>query len=260
MNSCIYEGTIRHRRFRPRPNIFQYRIFMMFLDLGELDTVFKDHPLWSVEKVNIAYLRRRDHFGDPRLSLDRQVRRLVGSRLGRAPEGPVRMLTHLRYWGHCFNPVTFYYCYDPDDRRVETIVAEIHNTPWGEHYSYVLGPEADEHSHPQWRRYRLDKDFHISPFIGMDIHYDWRFREPGETLNTHLVDYQDGFRLFDASLRLNRRAITRESLTRMLIKYPAMTVKVISMIYWQALCLVMKKTPFYEHPHKRKNMETRYDL
>ena len=260
MNSCIYEGTIRHRRFLPRPNQFQYRIFMMFLDLAELDHIFEVHPLWSVGKVNAAYLRRRDHFGDPDISIDQEVRNLVSRKLGMAPEGPIRMLTHLRYWGHCFNPVTFYYCYDIDDRRVETIVAEIHNTPWGEHYCYVLGPSVNEHPRPNWRRYRVNKKFHISPFIDMNIHYDWRFRQPDDTLNIHLIDYEKGRKLFDATLVLNRREITRESLTRMLIKYPLMTVKVIGMIYWQALRLILKKTPFYEHPHKNENPAKRQAL
>jgi uncharacterized protein len=258
MNSCIYEGTIRHRRFFPRENIFQYRIFLMFLDLAELDTVFDDHPLWSVGRVNIAYLRRKDHFGDPSVPIDHAVRNLVTHKTGLSPRGPIRMLTHLRYWGHCFNPVTFYFCYDVQDQHVETIVAEIHNTPWGEHYCYVLGQPANEHPQPQWRRYKVDKNFHVSPFIDMDIHYDWRFREPGETLNIHLIDYQKDRKLFDATLILKRRAINRHSLTHMLAKYPILTVKVISMIYWQALRLVLKKTPFYEHPGKRENPEKRH--
>lgn len=223
----------------------------MFLDLAELETVFKDHPLWSVGQVNVAYLRRRDHFGDPRLSIDRAVRELVTRQTGRLPRGPIRMLTHLRYWGHCFNPVTFYYCYDSQDRRVETILAEIHNTPWGEHFCYVLGHDTDVHPHPRWRRHQLEKKFHVSPFIDMDIHYDWRFKEPDDRLSVHLIDYFKGRKLFDATLILNRREISRRALTHMLIKYPLLTVKVVGMIYWQALRLIMKKTPFYVHPKKR---------
>jgi uncharacterized protein len=170
------------------------------------------------------------------------------------------MLTHLRYWGHCFNPVTFYYCYDAADRRVEIIVAEIHNTPWGEHYCYVLDPEQMSISIPSGGDIKVNKNFHVSPFIDMDIHYDWRFREPGELLNIHLIDYQKGQKLFDATLVLNRRSITRKSLTRMLIKYPALTVKVISMIYWQALRLILKKIPFYVHPDQREYSEKRQVL
>jgi uncharacterized protein len=257
-HSCIYEGTIRHRRFLPRPNCFEYRIFFMFLDLAELDTVFEGHPLWSVGRVNIAYLRRRDHFGDPNLSIDQAVRELVSQKLGSHPKGPIRMLTHLRYWGHCFNPVTFYYCYDNNDSRVETVVAEIHNTPWSEHYCYVLGSESNEHSQSRWRRYKVVKDFHVSPFIDMDIHYDWCFCEPGELLNAHLIDYQKNQKLFDATLVLKRRSISRSSLSRMLIKYPLITVKVIVMIYWQALRLILKKIPFYDHPRKRGKLLDRH--
>lgn len=251
LHSCIFEGTIRHRRYFPRPNAFQYRLFFMYLDLAELDTVFNDHPLWSVDRVNIAYLRRRDHFGDPRQSIDRSVRDLVARELGKAPQGPIRMLTHLRYGGYCFNPATFYYCYDPAGRKVETIVVEIHNTPWGERHCYVLGPDRNEHPHPDWRRYQLDKVFHVSPFIDMEIHYDWRFREPSETLEVHLIDYEDGTKLFDATLALRRHDINSGTLMQMLMKYPLVTVKVSAMIYFQALRLLLKKAPFFEHPRKR---------
>ncbi len=252
MHSCIYEGTIRHRRFRPRANMFQYRLFFMFLDLAELPSLFDIHPLWSNERFNIACFRRRDHFGDPKIPLDQAVRDLVEERLGNRPSGPIRLLTHLRYFGHCFNPASFYYCYDSGDMRVETIVVEIHNTPWGEVYTYVLGAEQNEHPVQNWRRHQFEKAFHVSPFIDMDVHYDWRFREPGDSVRVHMVDYQNGEKLFDASLALQRREISKRSLTRVLLRYPVMTGKVVAMIYWQALRLIVKRTPFFTHPKKRK--------
>jgi DUF1365 family protein len=223
----------------------------MFLDLAELPNLFDIHPLWSYERFNIACFRRRDHFGNPDILLDKAVRDLVEDRLGHRPEGPIRLLTHLRYFGHCFNPASFYYCYDPEDTRVETIVVEIHNTPWAERHCYVLGTEQNIHSVKYWRRHQLDKSFHVSPFIGMDIHYDWRFRVPGDSLRVHMIDYENGEKLFDASLALRRREITPGALTWMLIRYPVMTGKVITMIYWQALRLIFKKTPFYTHPKKK---------
>jgi DUF1365 family protein len=251
MKSCIYEGTIRHRRYRPRPNAFQYGIFFMFLDLAELPYLFDLHPLWSYKHFNLAYFRRRDHFGDPGESIENSVRDLVLRRTGSRPEGPVRMLTHLRYFGFCFNPASFYYCYDPRDTRVETIIVEIHNTPWGERHCYVLEDKHNVHPIKAWRRYRLDKQFHVSPFIDMNIHYDWRFRAPSDVLNVHMIDYDKGSKIFDASLALKRRPISRQALTQVLVKYPLLTVKVSTMIYYQALRLVLKKTPFYEHPRKR---------
>jgi len=231
--------------------MFQYRLFFMFLDLAELPTLFDIHPLWSYERFNIACFRRRDHFGDPTIPLDQAVADLVEDRLGSRPNGPIRLLTHLRYYGHCFNPASFYYCYDSADRRVETIIVEIHNTPWGERHCYVLGAEQNEHTVKYWRRHRFAKAFHVSPFIGMDIHYDWRFRVPNDALQVHMIDYQGGEKLFDASLALKRRAVTRSSLNGVLVRYPMLTGKVIAMIYWQALRLVLKRTPFFPHPNRQ---------
>jgi DUF1365 family protein len=250
MKSCIYEGTIRHRRFKPRPNMFQYRLFFMYLDLSELHSVFQLHPLWSNEQLNVAVFRRRDHFGDPSIPLDQAVRKLVDKQLGKRPQGPIRLLTHLRYFGYCFNPASFYYCYNSAGTTVETIVVEIHNTPWGERYCYVLGQEENEHPLKTWRRYRFDKGFHVSPFIHMNIKYDWRFCEPGESLRVHMIDHEKQETLFDASLALERRRISRQALSRVLLKYPFLTIKVSSMIYWQALRLWQKRTPFFSHPKK----------
>jgi DUF1365 family protein len=228
--------------------MFQYRLFFMFLDLAELPALFDNHPFWSYERFNIASFRRRDHFGDPQISLARAVADLVEDRLGSRPNGPIRLLTHLRYFGHCFNPASFYYCYNAADTAVETIVVEIHNTPWRERHCYVLGADQNEHPVKYWRRHQFAKAFHVSPFIDMDIRYDWRFREPQNSLQVHMIDYQGGEKLFDASLALRRREITRATLNRMLIRYPVLTGKVIMMIYWQALRLVLKKTPFFAHP------------
>ena len=246
--SAIYEGTIRHRRFRPVPNQFQYRLFLMYIDLVELPDLFNGHRWWSLERPNVATFRRKDYLGDARQPLDSAVRTLVETRTGQKPQGPIRLLAHLRYGGYCFNPVSFYYCFDKDDQRVETIVAEINNTPWLERHQYVLDEALNQHPDRQWKRYRLGKEFHISPFMDMRIAYDWRFRQPGDTINIHLNNFSGTNKLFDATLRLSRREISRRNLSRVLIKYPLMTAKVTAMIYWQALRLKLKGVPFYTHP------------
>jgi DUF1365 family protein len=183
--------------------------------------------------------------------VDTAVRDLVETRLGDRPSGPIRLLTHLRYFGYCFNPASFYYCYDASDNRVETIVVEIHNTPWGERHCYVFDDTQNEHLVRHWRRYRFNKVFHVSPFIDMDISYDWRFRVPGEKIQIHMINFEKGEKLFDASLMLQRRAINHKELTSVLLKYPFMTIKVTAMIYFQALRLLLKNTPFFTHPKKR---------
>ncbi len=225
----------------------------MFLDLAELPTLFDGRLLWSADRVNLAYFRRRDHLGNPTVPLDRAVRDLVAEKTGSRPAGPIRLLTHLRYFGYCFNPVSFYYCYDHSAKQVEAIVAEVHNTPWLEEHCYVFSEVQNESPKPGFKRFQFPKAFHVSPFMPMDIWYDWRFKEPGETLNVHFMNYFEGQKIFDATLTLARREITSHNLTRVLLSYPPMTLKVVTMIHWQALRLWLKGAKFYLHPKKLKS-------
>jgi DUF1365 family protein len=248
MYSCLYEGNVRHRRFTPVENAFRYRLFFTYLDLSELPRLFDLHPMWSAERFNIAWFRRQDHLGDPEIPLDRAVRDLVAETLGHEPAGPVRLLTHPRYLGYCFNPVSFYYCFDAGGRDVEAVVTEIHNTPWLEEHCYVFGKATNTHPHEGWRQHHFPKAFHVSPFMEMAIQYDWRFQVPGETIQVHMNLANRDIKRFDATLSLKRVPMTRRSMTRVLLAYPPMTWKVTAMIYFQALRLKLKGAPVYPHP------------
>lgn len=229
---------------------FAYRFFAVYLDLAELESVFRGRRLWSTARRTVAEFRRSDHHGDPDLPLDESIRRLVAEKTGRRPEGPIRLLTQLRYFGYVFNPVSFYYCFEPSARRVETIVAEINNTPWGEQHCYVL---ADEHppSAVGHKRFHLRKEFHISPYMDMGLAYDWRFTEPTDRLAVAMKSFERGQKLFDATMKLRRREISTAALTRVLLRYPLMTTRIIAAIYWQALRLRLKGAPFFAHPRYR---------
>jgi DUF1365 family protein len=250
--SCIYEGHVRHRRFAPVRNQFRYRVFLMYLDLAELPAIFQGRLLWSVDRVNLAYFRRRDHLGDPHVPLDQAVRDLVEEKTGTRPGGPIRLLTHLRYFGYCFNPASLYFCYDSSGEHIEAIVVQIHNTPWGEEHCYVLDEAHNESPSPRFKRFQFSKAFHVSPFMPMQIWYDWRFKEPGKTLSVHFTNYHDGEKIFDATMTLGRQEITPRVLSRVLLSYPPMTLKIITMIHWQALRLWLKGAKFYKHPKKRQ--------
>ena len=166
--SAIYAGHVRHRRFEPTEHSFRYPLFLMYLDLSELDSVFRDRWLWSTRRPAVARFDRRGHLGDPRQPLDASVRDLVESKTGRRPTGPIRLLTHLRYFGHCFNPVSFYYCFDETGAELETLVAEVNNTPWGERHCYVLS-EGTESTNGAVKSFRAAKQFHVSPFMDMNV-------------------------------------------------------------------------------------------
>ncbi len=250
MRSALYRGWIRHRRYTPRAHTFRYPIFLCYLDLAELPGLFDRFWLWSARRRALAAFRRGDYHGDPGRPLEECIRELVATRTGRRPEGPIRLLTHLRYFGYCFNPVSFYYCFDAADDRVETIVAEITNTPWGERHAYVLPVAAAAALGKRVWRFEFDKEFHVSPFLPMDMRYDWRFTPPAGTLDVHMRNSRAGVLDFDATLHLKREAITRRSLARVLCAFPLITVMVSARIYWQALRLWLKRTPFFAHPDR----------
>jgi hypothetical protein len=250
MKSGLYVGTIRHRRFAPRANDFRYRIFMSYVDLAELPAVFDRFWFWSARRPALAWFKRADYLGDPQVPLDSAVRALVESRTGRRPRGPIRLLTHLRMFGFCFNPVSFYYVFDEADEQVETIVAEITNTPWDERHAYVLPLGSGKSAGAKVWRFEFDKEFHVSPFMPMDMRYDWRFTAPGASLDVHMENWRAGRAQFDATLHLRRQPLTSASLARALVSVPFVTVKVAALIYWQALKLLVKRTPFHTHPDK----------
>lgn len=249
MHSALYTGELRHRRFAPRAHQFSYRLFMMYVDLAELDEIFRGRWLWSARRPALAWLRREDCIGDASLPIDTVVRDRVAERTGVRPAGPIRMLTHLRYFGIGFNPVTFYYCFNAADTQVETIVAEITNTPWNERHAYVL-TDPLQGAGPQVLRYQFAKEFHVSPFMPMEMNYDWRFGMPGERLAVNMQNYQQGERVFDATLNLSRQEIGAAALARALVAFPCMTATVIAGIYTQALKLWIKRIPFVAHPSR----------
>ncbi|MCB1773492.1 MAG: DUF1365 domain-containing protein [Gammaproteobacteria bacterium] len=238
VRSALYRGQVRHTRYKPRRHAFRYRLFQVYLDLDELPQTLDRLWFCSSRRPAPVRFRRSDHLGPQDLSLQEAVRQKVVELGGEMPSGRICLLTHLRYFGFGFNPVSFYFCYDREDRP-QCVLAEVNNTPWGEQHCYLVPMDVE--------RPESQKTFHVSPFMDLDMSYRWAISDPGERLSVHIENLQNGERLFDASLVLQREPFSGPNLARNLFAFPFVTLKVIAAIYFEALCLWLKKTPVHIH-------------
>jgi DUF1365 family protein len=240
--SCIYEGAIRHRRFAVTEHAFRHRLALACIDLDELPGLLGGRLIRR--RPGLVRFRRSDYFGDPALSLREAIADEVERQRGVRPAGPIRLLTQLRTFGHCFNPVSFALCLDPAGERVEHVLAEVTNTPWGERHAYVIS-RADDRAP---LRGESDKALHVSPFIDMAQRYRWEVGDPGAHLRVHIENHGSAGKTFDATLSLRRRELSRASLRRVTARYPAATLRVLALIYGHAFALKLRGVPVHPHP------------
>ena len=248
--SAIYVGRLTHARRGPRRHAFGYRVYLLYLDLDELPALLASPGPLRAGRLGLLCFDRRDYLGGAG-DLAEAARDRVQAALGFRPAGPVRLLTHARSLGYVFNPVSFYYCFAADGRSLEAIVGEITNTPWGERHAYVVpaGPDGAVQA--------FAKEFHVSPFLGMDQRYRWTFGVPGEELRVEMRNEEADREVFCAVLALHRRVWSAGALWRVALTLPLMAWKVHAAIYWQALLLWVKRTPFHPHPGPARIAQSR---
>lgn len=242
MRSALYTGTLIHSRRAPRENVFRYGVCFYVIDLDELPELDRRVRLFSFDRRNLVTLRSGDHLGDPDRPLKENLLRWLGERGVELDGGRVLLLTNLRVLGYVFNPVSFYYCYGPDD-RLRCIVAEVSNT-FGEMLPYLLAGERGLAS----LSFTVPKRLHVSPFFELEQEYRFFFSEPGERIHARVDVWQDGVRKLGSVLAGERRPLTSWTLLTALVRYPLMPQRVIALIHWQALKLWLKRVPFHRKP------------
>ena len=245
----LYWGTIFHRRHTPFTRFFKYPIFMAYIDITSLSTTMSPSLLWNINKPAIVSFRRSDYHGDPQVDLEDAVRLTLLEKNGRSFKGPIRLLTNLRYFGYCFNPVSFYYCFNEADDKVEAIMAEVTNTPWKERYAYVIEKQDQTNNKPRLVA-SPKKQLHVSPFWGMDHDYDWSFSQPEINLSVYMRNFKEDKMVFDVALNLKRKVFSNRSLFKAILRFPLITLMVVYRIHWQAFILYIKRAPFFTHPDK----------
>ncbi|MEM9411682.1 MAG: DUF1365 domain-containing protein [Planctomycetota bacterium] len=263
--SRLYFGKVRHTRYAPKFHEFTYRLYLVYLDLDELDVAFRNRWFWSTRKFNLAWFRSTDHLRsirqdsfsnlgpDSKSDSNVDLKGLLTQFLSKqGVEGirHIRLLTQLRYLGFVMNPVSFYYCYD-ESECLQAIVAQVNNTPWNEEHLYLIRAGKNQNEKPLGID-RLQKAFHVSPFMPMNMHYAMRYTTPGKKLSVQMANFENDQKRLNVVMNLQEEKITTLNLIRCLVAYPFISFKIFGAIYWEAFRLFLKKTPVFKHPKKRK--------
>lgn len=253
------DAQVQHRRFHPVEHQFRYRSGLFAIDLAEWQTLDRLSPLLSTGRFNWVSLRREDYFRPEQSDIQAAVRDYVFDTTGWRPDGTIELITHPRYFGQIFNPVSFYCCYEGEDSPAagdvpRVILAQITNTPWLEKHTYCLegGDLIEGLRGWRTRRFGFAKAFHVSPFNPMDQEYDWLFSFRAGECRIHMNVSRDGEKVFDATLAVKRHALNRQTFHRALRRFPLETIKVVAAIYWQALRLKLKGAVFHDHPASKQ--------
>jgi DUF1365 family protein len=242
LRSSLYVGSVMHRRFHPRMHRFRYRVYWFLLDLDELDKLSKKLRWFSHNRFNFFSFYDADHGNGTATPIQTQIKRQLAEAKVDIAGGRIRLLCMPRTLGYCFNPISIYFCYRVDD-SLAAVVYQVHNT-FGERHSYVIRAQGQNATLYQ----RTQKLFYVSPFLDMDLRYDFRIAGPDERIAVGICASSSQKPVLNAFLAGVRSDLTNRNLIVVFLKIPAITLKVIAAIHWEALRLWAKGIGLRQRP------------
>ena len=246
MISSIYNGTVVHKRFKPRIHFFRYKVFSLLIDLSELSTLDKKINFFSYNRFNLISFFDKDHGERDGTSLIEWVKKNLRENNIDAEEIKIKLLCYPRILGYVFNPLSVFYIYDNDEKLI-SILYEVKNT-FGEQHTYIFKIENDN-----LLQHNCEKKFHVSPFIEMNCNYFFRILKPSENISVIIDQYQSNEKILFASQDGKRADLTSAELMKSYLKHPLMTFKIISAIHFEAFKLWTKGIKFIKKKLKIKN-------
>lgn len=244
-DSALYIGGVTHHRLRPVAHRLSYRAFWLLLDLDEIDGLDRSLRVFSRNRFNLISFYDRDHGdgsqGPLRVQIEGWLQK-AGVDIGR---GPIRIFTMPRLLGYVFNPISLYFCHRPDG-RLAAMIYEVTNT-FGRRHSYVI-PVPTEDQADGVIRQGAAKALYVSPFMGMEMDYEFRGRVPAQRFDLTVRGLDAGGLLITAGMTAKRRAMRDFELLSAALMQPLMTLKVVAAIHWEALKLWLKRVPLTSQP------------
>ena len=247
MTSSIYNGTVIHKRFKPKTHYFKYNVFSLLIDLSELDHLDNKIKFFSCNKFNLVSFYEKDHGDRDGKSLIDWVKKNLDDNNVNSKNIKIKLLCYPRILGYVFNPLSVFYVYDIDERII-CILYEVKNT-FGEQHTYIFKVNDDKNLY----QHNCLKKFHVSPFIEMDCKYFFRILKPGEKISVIIDQYQTDEKILYASQDGKRVNFNTKELIKSYIKHPLMTFKIISAIHYEAFKLWLKGIRFIKKTLNIKN-------
>jgi len=242
--ASIYSSEVMHQRFFAAAYRFRYRVFSLLLDVDALDRVAAASPIFSRNRFNLLSFHDDDHLPEGETSLRGWAERTLGKSGIDARGLKISLLCFPRILGWGFNPLSLWFCETPD-RTPVAVIAEVRNT-FGERHCYLLKPKTQETGWPL--RDSHAKEFHVSPFIGMQARYDFRLSRPDSRLRVVIREYRDDRLMLVATQTGDRRPFGTMELLLQFVRVPFQTLKVVAAIHWQALKIWLQGEKFHRKP------------